>query len=84
MLWWLKIELLLTLITFFQTLYLLKTRVEPNSGGELCRASTICSLSITIELVGEITPEHREKYSSVMYEVNIKKIYRSNLTKELY
>ena len=53
----------------FQTLYLLKTKVEPNTGGELCRASTICSLSITIEQIKELPPAHIDNIPSVMYEV---------------
>ena len=54
----------------FQTLYLLKTKVEPNTGGELCRASTICSLSITIEQIKELPPAHIDNTLSVMYEVS--------------
>ena len=53
----------------FQTLYLLKTKLEPNTGGELCRASTICSLSITIEQIKELPPAHIDNILSVMYEV---------------
>ena len=53
----------------FQTLYLLKTKVEPNTGGELCRASTICALSITIEQIKELPPAHIDNIPSVMYEV---------------
>ena len=54
----------------FQTIYLLKTKVEPNTGGELCRASTICSLSITIEQIKELPPAHIDNTLSVMYEVS--------------
>ena len=48
----------------FQTLYLLKCRIDPTKGGsELCKASSICSLSITVEQI------NNSSYTSLMYEV---------------
>jgi len=48
---------------YFQTLYLLSSRIDPAKGGELCRASTICSLSIVVQQV------QLSNHTSLMYEV---------------
>jgi len=47
----------------FKTQYLLKCKIDPAKGGELCRASSICALSITVEQLS------KETYKSLMYEV---------------
>ena len=46
----------------FKTQYLLKCKIDP-SKGELCRASSICALSIMVEQLNDST------YKSLMYEV---------------
>lgn len=62
-----KLVMLNCIKMFLQTLYLLKTRIEPGGGGELCRASSICLFTIIVEQVGVSRP----KASSIMYEVII-------------
>jgi len=47
----------------FKTQFLLRCRIDPAKGGELCRASSICSLSITLEQIG------KNSHKSLMYEV---------------
>merc|ERR1719468_630847 len=46
-----------------KTLYLLRCRMDAAKGGELCRASSICSLSITVEQISQTSEK------SLMYEV---------------
>ena len=57
---------------YFQTLYLLKCRIDPTKGGsELCKASSICSLSISLQQI------NHSSYTSLMYEVTYQNQYQT-------
>ena len=63
-------KLFLCEITYLlQTQFLLRCRIDPAKGGELCRASSICSLSITLEQIG------KSSHTSLMYEVSYLKCF---------
>jgi hypothetical protein len=56
-------------LSSFQTLYTLSCRVSPSGGGEICRAATICILTLDLE---KVAYEAKADQTSLMYEVSKK------------
>jgi hypothetical protein len=51
------------ILFFSQTLFVVKSRVEPAKGSEFCRAGTMCHLQLHVQRVSA------SSHSSLMYEV---------------